>query len=97
MQGVIIKSICGQMISTPYLGIFAETGIWPVLQLLEYKQLLLLHNIINTQQERLITEIVKEQINNPYEGCWMENVNKTLQKYEINKIKTALNNKISKN
>ena len=83
LQEKIIKAICEQYKTTPYLGILAETGIWPLEQQLEYKQIILLHNILTSPSGRLITEIVQEQIKNPWKGCWMESVTKTCQKYNI--------------
>ena len=53
MQAKIIKAICEQKQSTPYFGLLAEVGIWTVEQQLEYKQIMLLHNIITSKNYRL--------------------------------------------
>ena len=82
-QENIIKAICEQRQSTPYYSLLAELGIWPVEQQMEYKQILLLHNILNTNQKRLLKEVIEEQIKQPWKGCWAENIMNTCIKYKI--------------
>ena len=90
MQERMVKSMCEQMISTPYFGLLAEIGVWPIEQQLHYRQILLFHNIVITKETRLITEIIKNQMKEPWKGCWIEEVQKTCKKYnlDINKIPT---------
>ena len=80
MQEKIVKAICEQKQSTPYFGLLAEIGIWTVEQQLEYKQIMLLYNIITSKKERLIKEIIEEQIRNPWKGCWTDTIIKTCKK-----------------
>ena len=72
-----------QVATTPYWGIIAETGIWPVRQRFEYKKIMLLHNIITSNDKRLIKEIVEDQMRRPYKGCWGESVIEICEKYNI--------------
>ena len=52
IQGRIVRAICGQLRSTPYMGLLAETGLWPVEQLTDYGRILLYHNIINSESRK---------------------------------------------
>ena len=54
---------------TPYKGILAETGIWPIEQLFEYRRITTLKNIIDSDDKRLIKEIIEDQIRNTFKGC----------------------------
>ena len=84
IQASIIKSICEQRITTPYYGILSELGIWPVEQQIEYKKIMLLHNIVTTEGERLLKEVINDQIEQTWKGCWTEQVKTICNKYNIN-------------
>ena len=78
-----VCGMCEMRRSTPYVGLLAELGIWPVEQLIQYKQVRLLHNIITSKDGRLIKEIIEDQIDNPWEGCWYEGVETTCRTYGV--------------
>ena len=61
--------------TTPSFGIMAELGIWPVGKQVEYKKVMLLHNILKSDDNRIIKEIIKYQIENTWRGCWMQETN----------------------
>ena len=84
IQESIIKSICEQRITTPYYGIVSELGIWPVEQQIEYKKIMLLPNIVTTEGERLLKEVINDQIEQTWKGCWTEQVKTICNKYNIN-------------
>ena len=83
MQKKIVRGMCEMRRSTPYVGLLAELGIWPVEQLIQYKQVMLLHNIITSKDGRLIKEIIEDQIVHPWEGCWYEGVEVTCRTYGV--------------
>ena len=74
----------------------SELGIWPVENYIEYKRIMLLHNIITTKEERLIKEIIEDQIGNTWKGCWMEQTKEICDKYkiELEDIKTYTKEKL---
>ena len=72
IQANIIKRICEQRVTTPYYGLISELGIWPVKNQVEYKRIILLHNILTTTGERKLKEIIEDQMDNTWKGCWME-------------------------
>ena len=89
IQAVILKRICGQRMTTPSFGIMAELGIWPVGKQVEYKKVMLLHNILKSDDNRVIKEIIKYQIENTWRGCWMQETNEILKKNDIDITKMA--------
>ena len=83
MQRNILTTILELPPSTPYIGLLSELGIWPVEQLFEYKRLVLFHNILTSDDSRLIKKIILNQIENIWSGCWMEKTNELCNKYNI--------------
>ena len=83
IQGTILRAICEQRRTTPYMGLLAELGIWTIEKLIEYKKIMLIHNIMTSKEDRLIREIVIEQIQNTWKGCWIEQVKEICEKYNI--------------
>ena len=57
IQKNVLTSILDLPTSTPYIGLLSEVGIWPVKYLIEYKRIMLLHQIITTQKRRFLKEI----------------------------------------
>ena len=45
---------------------------------------MLIHNILTSNDDRLLTEILKDQIKDTWPGCWMEHVKVICEKYDIN-------------
>ena len=60
--------------TTPYLGILYETGVWRISDVLLYKKIMLLHNILTSKSERIIKRIIMEQERFPIPNCWLENL-----------------------
>ena len=61
IQGKALKRIFSLPITTPYIGLIIETGVWPAEQRINYRSLMLYHNIINSSKDRLVKQIVQEQ------------------------------------
>jgi hypothetical protein len=83
IQKDVLTSILDLPKSTPYVGILSELGIWPVEKLLTYKKIMLLHNIVTSNERRFLKEVVEQQIKNTWQGCWMEQTQEICDKYEI--------------
>ena len=45
---------------------------------------MLLHNILTSNEDRLIKEIVEDQIKDTWPGCWTERVKIICEKYDLN-------------
>ena len=52
IQYKILRGILEQKMTTPYWGIIAETGIWPVRNRTEYKKIMLFHNIVTSDKKK---------------------------------------------
>ena len=58
IQGKDLKRIFSLPITTPYIGLIIETGLWPVEQRIKYSSLMLYPNIINGSKGRLVKQII---------------------------------------
>ena len=61
IQGKALKRIFSLPITTPYIGLIIETGVWPAEQRINYSSLMLYHNIISSSKDRLVKQIIQEQ------------------------------------
>ena len=64
IQGKALKRIFSLPITTPYIGLIIETGVWSAEQRINYSSLILYHNIINSCKDGLVKQIIQEQIQN---------------------------------
>ena len=76
MQGKLLRGIYGMPKSTPYWGLLHELDIIPIKLHITYKRLMVYHNMINSDEERVARRIVKEQEKSGHEECWFGNVKK---------------------
>ena len=58
IQGKSLKRIFSLSITTPYIGLIIETGLWPVEQRIKYSSLMLYPNIIYRSKGRLVKQII---------------------------------------
>ena len=70
IQGKILKRIIGLPATTSYWGVLIELGIWPIQQLLQYKKLMVFHQLENAENERLGKKILEEQKRRSIEESW---------------------------
>ena len=54
IQYRMLKGMLAQPQCKPYWGLRAETGVWPVMNRIEYKKIMLFHNIVTSEDNRLI-------------------------------------------
>ena len=83
MQYGVLRQIMEQRSSVSYFELLAETGVWPVEQLIEARKIYLMNNIMNSKRERLLKEILEEQVRDPWKGCWVEGLMVILEKYGL--------------
>ena len=53
VQNQSLKKILHLPVTTPSTDFLMETGIWPAKERIEYSTLVLIHNIINCNKERI--------------------------------------------
>ena len=61
MQGKCLRRICGLPESTPYWGMMLELGVKPLEYEVHHKRLMLYHNIMNSNHERIARQIIQQQ------------------------------------
>ena len=61
MQGKALRRICELLASTPYWGILAELGVYPLEFVIHQKRLMLYHNIMNSGNQRIAKKIIMQQ------------------------------------
>ena len=63
IQNYSLKKILRLPLTTPSTELLMETGIWRAKERIEYSTLMLIHNIINSNKDRILQEIIFEQRN----------------------------------
>ena len=74
IQGMILKGLIGLPKSTPYWGILYELNILPIHLRMTYKKLMVYHQLMNSNDDRIAKQIVQEQEHSGLDDCWFSNV-----------------------
>jgi len=69
--------------TTPYKAFLSEIGLWTIENYMNYKKLLLFHNLHHSPKERIAKRILDEQIENEVEKCWYSELLDITKIYEI--------------
>ena len=69
-QSQMIKTILHAPKSTPYYGLLWETGILTIESRVKYKKMMLYHNIMNSEVDRLSRRILMFQKEEKRTGTW---------------------------
>ena len=94
IQGKALKRIFNLLITTPYIGLIIETGVWPAEQRINYSSLMLYHNIINSNKDRLVKHIIQEQRAQNHQNTFYEKVRTIIKELNI-KLEAAVTMKKS--
>ena len=94
IQGKALQRIFNLSITTPYIGLIIEAGVWPAEQRINYSSLMLYHNIINSNKDRLVKQIIQEQRAQNHQYTFYEKVGTIAQELNI-KLKAAITMKKS--
>ena len=70
IQGKVVRGLIGLPKSTPVWGMLYELGILPIMKIIIYKKLMLYHNLLNSDDERLGKILVEAQEESGFEECW---------------------------
>ena len=84
--------------TTPYLGLLNELGMWKMEERLMYRKIMLYHNILNSDEGRLVKRVVAEQEREGEEGTWFASVSKCLQqlKMDTSMVKNSSKSELKK-
>jgi hypothetical protein len=69
--------------STPYYGVLSEMHIWTVEIQIKNKKLLLMHSLINSDDERIAKKVLSEQIKKEVSHCWYSELEVIADECEI--------------
>ena len=86
IQGKALKRIFSLPITTPYIGLIIETGVWPAEQRINYSSLMLYHNIeeLNIKLEKAL--IMKK-------SHWKRTVKDKIQNQIQERVEKEMENK----
>ena len=73
IQGKILRGLFGLPKSTPYWGKLYKLDIIPVKLLTVYKRMMVYHDMVNSDKERVARKIILEQEKYCHKECWAGN------------------------
>ena len=86
LEKIQAKALCQILevpISTPYMGLLSELGVWKVEYRIDYRRIMFIQNILKSKENRLTKRVVLDQKENEEEGTIYETTKKALVKYGI--------------
>ena len=84
IQGNILRKILKIPESTPLLALFMDTGIYPIMNGVEKRQLVYLWKLVYQQDDSLSSNIFNCLTKyKSHENNWMKNINELLSKYGL--------------
>ena len=94
VQAKLLKILLKLPESTPYWGLLNELGIWPLEDILNYKKMMLLQNLLASDDSRMAKNLIIHQKKFEVEASWYVNVNNIGKHYVIQmENEELLNNK----
>lgn len=102
LQRKILCSLMEVPKTTPYWGLLHETGQWSIKWRLVYRKLMLYHNIMTSEDDRLVKGVIEQQKGK--KGSFYEDVQvlgeelnlKDIHEMEKAELKTAIKNEVKK-
>ena len=91
LQKDILTTIYGMPRTTPYEAFLSELGTWPLSHYVGYKKLLLLHNLMHSENNRVAKQVLLDQMNKRIPNCWYDEIKEISHIYniELEKVKTT--------
>ena len=83
IQYTILRQLLEVPKATPYYGLLLETGWWTMEARMEYRKLMLYHNLMNSDDKRTMKRILIYQKREGREGTWYFGVKIIIEKYNI--------------
>ena len=84
IQADMLKQFLELPKSTSYYGILMQTGIITMKAKLAYKKLMLFHNIMHSDERRIIKKIILYQMEEGRKNTWNDSVCRLIEEYSIN-------------
>ena len=83
MQHKILTGVLEVPISTPYYPLLLECGWWTMAGRIAYKKLMLYHNIVTSDNRRVVKKVIEEQRKFRRKTTWYASVKREIQTYNI--------------
>ena len=83
MQGRIIRDLVEVPPTTPYNALLLELGLPTMKARVEYRKLMLYHNLVNSDEKRIARKVVEVQREMDRNGTWLSGVQKIMKNYGI--------------
>ena len=86
LEKIQAKALCQILevpVSTPYMGILCELGIWKVEYMIEYRRIMFIQNILKSNEKRLTKRVLLNQKETEEEGTIYDTTKKALDRYDI--------------
>ena len=90
IQGRALKKIFNLPISSSFIGLIMETGTWTANQRIQYSAMMLFHNIMNSDHEKIARKILVEQTKNNHNNTMISKVQQIAQEIRV-KLKNVDN------
>ena len=83
VQHKLLCDVLGMPLSTPYIPLLMELGIWTMKYRIQYKKMMLYHNVLHSQKERTMQKIVLYQKEEKRPGTWTSRVLQAIKEANI--------------
>ena len=83
VQLTILTGILELPPMTPYCALLMETGWWTMKARVAYKKLMLFHNIVRSDDQRVIKDVINIQKKESRETTWYGSVKRAIEHYKI--------------
>ncbi len=83
VQHKLLCDVIGIPLSTPYMPLLMELGLWMMEYKIQYKKLMLYHNLIHSSEDRKAREMAMYQKEEGREGTWASGVIQSIKEANI--------------
>ena len=101
LQGNLIRELMEITPSTPYIPLLWELGLPTMRARINYRKLMLYHNLSNSDDKRIAKQVLETQKTIDRQGTWFNGIKKLLQEYNLEDtvkvdLKSRWKNKVKK-
>ena len=79
-----IKRVLNVCSSTPIPALYLELGVIPIRFIIQAKRLMFLHYLLSRNDNELVSQVLKAQIDDPVKGDWILTVKEDLISFDLN-------------
>ena len=83
MQGRVIRDLLEVPPTTPYNALLLELGMLTMKARVDYRKLMLYHNLVNSDDRRIAKHLIREQQKMDRKGTWLYGVQEIMKYYGV--------------